>query len=59
MTPADRKKKNDVIRYMCPITLWSVDDSHPASTEPFRCERGTTAGDGARPSVVKCPLLRP
>jgi hypothetical protein len=53
LVPADRKKKNDVIRYMCPITLWSVDDSHPASTEPFRCDRDTTAADGARLSVVK------
>ena len=43
MIPAQQKKKNDVIRYMCPITLWSVDDSHPARTDPLRCERSVTA----------------
>ena len=32
MIPAQQKKKNEVIRYMCPITLWSVDDSQPTRT---------------------------
>ncbi len=35
MIPAQQKKKNEVIRYMCPITLWSVDDSQPARIDPL------------------------
>jgi hypothetical protein len=34
--PAIRKKANEVIRYRCPMTLWSVEDSQSASSEPFR-----------------------
>ena len=43
MMPAMMKKPNDVIRYMYPMTLWSVDDSQPARTEPLRL--GTPARD--------------
>src|ERR1700759_1162077 len=39
MTPAIRKKPNEVIRYMYPMTLWSVDESQPASTPPLRSVR--------------------
>ena len=39
MIPANRKNTNDVIRYMCPMILWSVEDSHPARTEPLRSVR--------------------
>ena len=34
--PPVRKNPNDVIRYRWPITLWSVVDSHAASSEPLR-----------------------
>ena len=36
MTPAHRKKKNEVIRYRCPMILWSVDDSQYARIDPLR-----------------------
>ncbi len=36
ITPPTRKKKNEVIRYRWPMTLWSVDDSQSASSEPLR-----------------------
>ena len=39
MIPAIRKKANEVIRYMYPMTLWSVDDSQSASTPPLRSVR--------------------
>ena len=39
MIPAIRKNPNEVIRYMYPMTLWSVDDAQPASTEPLRSVR--------------------
>ncbi len=35
ISPATRKKKNEVIRYRWPMILWSVDNSQSASTEPF------------------------
>ena len=46
MIPAPRKNTNDVIRYMCPMILWSVEESQPASTEPLRSVR---CGAGGRP----------
>ena len=30
------RKKNEVIRYRWPITVWSVDDSQPIMTGPSR-----------------------
>ena len=36
MTPAIRKKKNEVIRYRCPMILWSVEDSQYARIFPLR-----------------------
>ena len=43
MIPATRKNTNDVIRYMCPMILWSVEESQPASTEPLRSVRAARA----------------
>ena len=40
MIPAHRKKKNDVIRYRCPMILWSVEDSQKARMFPLRSVRG-------------------
>jgi hypothetical protein len=55
MIPEHRKKKKEVIRYMCPITLWSVEESQSARTAPFR---GLTlvALTGRCPVVVTCHL---
>jgi hypothetical protein len=33
--PPMPKNTNDVIRYMYPITLWSVDDIHEARIRPL------------------------
>ncbi len=48
MMPAIMKIVNEVIRYMYPMTLWSVDDSQPARTEPFRSVR--------RPGTIGVPV---
>ena len=48
MIPAMRKNPNEVIRYMYPMTLWSVDDSQPARTVPFRSVR--------RPGMIGVPV---
>src|SRR5215469_4779439 len=58
MIPAHRKKKNDVIRYRWPITLWSVDDGHSARIDlsPGGC--GTVPATGACLSVVNGPPLQ-
>jgi hypothetical protein len=37
------KNTNDVIRYMYPITLWSVDDIHDAMIRPLEV-RGRALG---------------
>ena len=34
--PPAMKNPNDVIRYRCPMTLWSVEDSQSAMIEPLR-----------------------
>ena len=34
--PAIRKNPNDVIRYRCPMILWSVEDSQLARIDPLR-----------------------
>ena len=47
MIPANRKKMNDVIRYMCPMILWSVEESQPARIEPFRSVRCSLASSRA------------
>ena len=39
MRPAIRKNPNEVIRYMYPMTLWSVDENQPASTPPLSSVR--------------------
>ncbi|GLY72109.1 hypothetical protein Airi01_003760 [Actinoallomurus iriomotensis] len=39
------KNTNDVIRYMYPITLWSVDDIHDAMIWPLLVRRGAPADD--------------
>src|SRR5215470_15304033 len=44
ISPATRKKPNDVIRYRCPMILWSVVDSQSARTEPLRGLRGGVTG---------------
>ena len=36
ITPAHRKKKNEVMRYRCPMILWSVEDSQYARMLPLR-----------------------
>ncbi|MCP9978748.1 hypothetical protein [Actinomadura madurae] len=42
--PARRKNTNDVIRYMYPITLWSVVVSQDTSTEPRGRRSGAASG---------------
>ena len=42
ITPATRKKKNEVIRYRCPMILWSVEDSQYARMLPLRSVFGVT-----------------
>ena len=42
ITPAIRKNTNDAIRYMYPMTLWSVEVIQLTTMLPLR--RGTTAG---------------
>ena len=37
--PPIRKNANEVIRYRCPMTLWSVEDSQSARIEPLRSLR--------------------
>ena len=39
--PAIRKNPNDVIRYRCPMILWSVEESQLARIDPLRpyCSR--------------------
>jgi len=44
--PAAGKNPNDVIRYRCPITLWSVVASQAASSERLRGLRGAATGAG-------------
>ncbi len=55
MIPASRKNTNDVIRYMCPMILWSVEDSHPCRTFPLRSVRAVTPAAGVWRSVVTDP----
>ena len=50
--PATMKNPNDVIRYRCPMTLWSVEDSQSAMTEPLRALRGAVTGRTGRGSSV-------
>src|SRR4051794_7790426 len=38
--PPTRKKKNEAMRYMCPMTLWSVLDIHDARRVPVRVRTG-------------------
>ena len=60
ITPAARKKPNDVIRYRCPMILWSVVDSQSARTEPLRGLRGGVTGRiVGRSSVVTERSLLP
>ena len=62
MIPASRKKMNDVIRYRCPMILWSVEDSQPARIEPLRSVRAARAvtarraADGSSRVVTGCSL---
>ena len=60
MMPAMMKNANEVIRYMYPITLWSVDDSQPASTVPLRsvrCCGRIGAPAGGRPAGGCCSIV--
>ena len=60
MIPASRKNTNDVIRYMCPMILWSVEESQPARTEPLRSVRAALAtarrAAGSSRVVTGCSL---
>ena len=59
MIPAPRKNTNDVIRYMCPMILWSVEESQPASTEPLRSVRAAATARraaGFSRVVTECSL---
>jgi hypothetical protein len=51
MIPASRKKMNEVIRYMYPMTLWSVEESQPARIDPLVGVRGES---GAPPAPAAC-----
>ena len=44
ISPPAMKNPNDVIRYRCPMILWSVEDSQSAMTEPLRTLRGAVTG---------------
>ena len=42
ITPAHRKKKNEVMRYRCPMILWSVEESQDARMFPLRSVLGVS-----------------
>src|ERR1035437_1259633 len=52
MTPAQRKKKNEVIRYMCSMILGSVEDSQSARIDPLRSVLGVSYPTTADCSIV-------
>src|ERR1700677_2424483 len=52
--PATRKNPNDVIRYRWPMTLWSVEDSQSASTDPLRPYAGAAVVSTGCSIVVTC-----
>ena len=41
MIPARPKNRNEKIRYMYPIVLWSVEVTHFTKVRPMRRDRGT------------------
>src|SRR5215475_11832706 len=59
ITPAARKKQNDVIRYRCPMILWSVVRAWSRSAPCCISLRCLPRGDGLRCLLCGDPLAEP